>query len=70
MLPQGHVSKFAETICQEPDTKEKILAVKAAVWALGHIGSTLGGLDLLLKEEVVENLVCMAEECPVLSIRG
>ena len=70
MFPQGHVSLFAEAICQELDTKEKILAVKASVWALGHIGSTLGGLDLLLKEEVVENLVYMAEECPVLSIRG
>ena len=44
--------------------------IKAAVWALGHIGSTLGGLDLLLKEDVIGNLVYMAEECPVLSIRG
>jgi len=54
----------------DPDTKEKIVSIKAAVWALGHIGSSLGGLNLLLKEEVLGDLMDMAEECPVLSIRG
>ena len=44
--------------------------VKAAVWALGHIGSTVGGLELLLKEGVVADLALMAERCPVLSVRG
>ena len=49
---------------------KNIHEVKAAVWALGHIGSTVGGLELLLKEDVVADLVDMAEGCPVLSVRG
>ena len=64
------MQRFAETIRQEPSTNEEILGVKAAVWALGHIGSSPGGLDLLLKEEVMGDLVEMAEGSPVLSIRG
>ena len=54
------------TSCNAKDIHE----VKAAVWALGHIGSTVGGLELLLKEGVVSDLVDMAESCPVLSVRG
>ena len=54
------------TSCNANDIHE----VKAAVWALGHIGSTVGGLQLLMKENVVEYLVEMAEGCPVLSVRG
>ena len=49
---------------------DDIITFKAAIWALGHIGSAAGGLDLLIKEGVVENLVKLAETCPVLSIRG
>ena len=54
------------TTCNAKDIHE----VKAAIWALGHIGSTVGGLELLLKEGVVSHLVAMAETCPVLSVRG
>ena len=54
------------TNCSARDIHE----VKAAVWALGHIGATVGGLELLLKEGVVSDLVVMAESCPVFSVRG
>ena len=47
-----------------------IITFKAAIWALGHIGSAMGGLDLLVMEGVMANLVKLAETCPVLSIRG
>ena len=40
------------------------------MWALGHIGSSPGGLHLLLEEEVIDDLIDLAETCPVLSIRG
>ena len=73
VLLQQHVVNIAKSLrldlstsCSAKDVHE----VKAAVWALGHIGSTVGGLDLLLKEGVVSDLVIMAESCPVLSIRG
>ena len=47
-----------------------ILEVKAALWALGHIGSSLAGLDLLHEEDVIVDLVQLAETCDILSIRG
>ena len=40
------------------------------MWALGHIGSSPGGLHLLLEEEVIDDLIDLAETCPILSIRG
>ena len=49
---------------------DDIITFKAAIWALGHIGSAIGGLDLLVREGVLANLVKLAETCPVLSIRG
>ena len=49
---------------------EAITDFKAAIWALGHIGSAVRGLELLIKEGVVSDLVTLAEICPVLSIRG
>ena len=70
---QNHVSRFAQAIRAEHEegcSSEAILFMKAAIWALGHIGSSPGGLRLLLEEEVIGDLVDMAETCPVLSIRG
>lgn len=64
------MKKFVEVIRQRPVTQEKIPEVKAVVWALGHIGSSSGGLELLVKEDIVGDLVEMAENSPVLSIRG
>ena len=73
LVSQKHVVNIAKSLrldlstsCSAKDVHE----VKAAVWALGHIGSTVGGLDLLIKEDVVSDLVVMAESCPVLSVRG
>jgi len=47
-----------------------VLEVKAALWALGHIGSSLRGLDLLQEEDVLVDLVELAENCEILSVRG
>ena len=70
---QNHVVNIAKSLRLDITTNcnaEDIHEVKAAIWALGHIGSTVGGLELLLKEGVVSDLVVMAESCPVLSVRG
>ena len=65
------MKKFCETVQQDtPTAKEEVTAYKAAIWALGHIGSTHQGLELLLSENAVEELIDLAEECPLLSIRG
>ena len=53
-----------------PSSPRELLEVKAAVWALGHIGSSPGGLGLLQERNVLPRLVEMAEASPVLSIRG
>ncbi|KAM3599348.1 uncharacterized protein V6R79_004163 [Siganus canaliculatus] len=52
------------------DRWEGIRQLKAALWALGHIGSSTWGLNLLLEEGVIADIVDMAHNCEVLSIRG
>ena len=65
------MKRFCETVQQDtPSTKEEMTVLKAAIWALGHIGSTEQGLELLLTEHAVEDLIELAEHCPLLSIRG
>ncbi len=54
----------------EAPTCCEVLEVKAALWALGHIGSSLAGLELLQEEDVIADLVELAESCAILSIRG
>ncbi|XP_041667184.1 rapamycin-insensitive companion of mTOR-like isoform X2 [Cheilinus undulatus] len=52
------------------DRWEGIKQLKAALWALGHIGSSTWGLNLLQDEGVIPDLVDLAHSCEVLSIRG
>eukprot|EP01087_Luapelamoeba_hula_P013098 TRINITY_DN3724_c1_g1_i3.p1 TRINITY_DN3724_c1_g1~~TRINITY_DN3724_c1_g1_i3.p1 ORF type:complete len:982 (+),score=144.33 TRINITY_DN3724_c1_g1_i3:348-3293(+) len=43
---------------------------RAALWALGNIGSSESGLEILEKEAVIEKIVRLAETDPWLSLRG
>ncbi|KAI5625116.1 rapamycin-insensitive companion of mTOR isoform X2, partial [Silurus asotus] len=52
------------------DTWEGIKQLKAALWALGNIGTSNWGLNLLQEENVIPNIVALAHHCEVLSIRG
>ncbi|XP_022600146.1 rapamycin-insensitive companion of mTOR-like [Seriola dumerili] len=52
------------------DKWEGIKQLKAALWALGNIGSSNWGLNLLLEERVIPDIVALAHHCEVLSIRG
>ncbi|XP_030004828.1 rapamycin-insensitive companion of mTOR-like [Sphaeramia orbicularis] len=52
------------------DRWEGIKQLKAALWALGNIGSSNWGLNLLLEEGVIPDIVALAYHCEVLSIRG
>ncbi|XP_025081196.1 rapamycin-insensitive companion of mTOR-like [Pomacea canaliculata] len=47
-----------------------ILKLKTALWAVGHIGSSAYGVSVLEEENVVPELIRLAEECGVFSIRG
>ncbi|XP_030624261.1 rapamycin-insensitive companion of mTOR [Chanos chanos] len=52
------------------DKWEGIKQLKAALWALGNIGSSNWGLNLLQEENVIPDIVALAQHCEVLSIRG
>ncbi|XP_040276883.1 rapamycin-insensitive companion of mTOR isoform X2 [Bufo bufo] len=52
------------------DTWEGIKQLKAALWSLGNIGSSNWGLNLLQEENVIPDIVALAQHCEVLSIRG
>ncbi|XP_060927860.1 rapamycin-insensitive companion of mTOR-like isoform X2 [Limanda limanda] len=52
------------------DTWEGIKQLKAALWALGNIGSSNWGLNLLQEENVIPDILALAQHCEVLSVRG
>ncbi|XP_061842148.1 rapamycin-insensitive companion of mTOR-like isoform X3 [Nerophis lumbriciformis] len=52
------------------DTWEGIKQLKAALWALGNIGSSNWGLNLLREENVIPDILALAQQCEVLSVRG
>ncbi|XP_055367761.1 rapamycin-insensitive companion of mTOR-like isoform X1 [Betta splendens] len=52
------------------DTWEGIKKLKAALWALGNIGSSNWGLNLLQEENVIPDILALAQHCEVLSVRG
>ncbi|XP_062867230.1 rapamycin-insensitive companion of mTOR [Trichomycterus rosablanca] len=52
------------------DTWEGIKQLKAALWALGNVGTSNWGLNLLQEENVIPDVIALAHHCEVLSIRG
>uniref|UniRef100_A0A3Q3PZG9 Rapamycin-insensitive companion of mTOR domain-containing protein n=1 Tax=Monopterus albus TaxID=43700 RepID=A0A3Q3PZG9_MONAL len=52
------------------DTWEGIKQLKAALWALGNIGSSNWGLNLLQEENAIPDILALAQHCEVLSVRG
>ncbi|KAJ3112369.1 hypothetical protein HDU96_004614 [Phlyctochytrium bullatum] len=75
----GHVSvlsagvKGAVTLVsrnEEEWTDDDLLRVKSALWAVGFIGSNSPGLDLICKEDLVDDIVMLALNSRTLSIRG
>uniref|UniRef100_A0A672RYY9 Rapamycin-insensitive companion of mTOR-like n=1 Tax=Sinocyclocheilus grahami TaxID=75366 RepID=A0A672RYY9_SINGR len=56
--------------CPVLDKWDGIKQLKAALWALGNIGTSNWGLNLLQEENVIPDIVTLAHDCEVLSIRG
>ena len=52
------------------ENEQDILELKAAIWAAGHLGTTEAGVGLLESTLVVESLIWIASQCPVLALRG
>ncbi|KAK7495005.1 hypothetical protein BaRGS_00013645 [Batillaria attramentaria] len=55
---------------QELLEDDDITKLKAAVWAVGHVGSSAYGVNILEEENMVPELIRLAEECGVFSVRG
>ncbi|XP_029157454.1 rapamycin-insensitive companion of mTOR [Nylanderia fulva] len=47
-----------------------ILKVKSALWALGHAGTSVAGVEHLSHLGIVEMITSMAETCPYYSVRA
>ncbi|XP_016133133.1 rapamycin-insensitive companion of mTOR isoform X2 [Sinocyclocheilus grahami] len=68
---QNVVSDLSYTVrCPVLDKWDGIKQLKAALWALGNIGTSNWGLNLLQEENVIPDIVTLAHDCEVLSIRG
>ncbi|WVQ77136.1 hypothetical protein IAR50_006819 [Cryptococcus sp. DSM 104548] len=70
---RGIVTEFAEIVRlhgMEASDASVLRDLKSALWALGNIGSTEGGLPFLEDEEIIEDIVEVAEHSAVLTIRG
>ncbi|PIK56268.1 putative rapamycin-insensitive companion of mTOR [Apostichopus japonicus] len=51
-------------------SSERLMELKSALWCLGHMGSSPLGLKLLEKMNIIPEIIRLAEECEVFSIRG
>ncbi|KAF9114243.1 hypothetical protein BGX27_011369 [Mortierella sp. AM989] len=70
---KGHFGEYARYIrehCAESKDPAIISDLKAVLWAVGHIGSTVGGLPFLEDEDLIKYIVGMAERSKVLSLKG
>ncbi|KAF9171355.1 hypothetical protein BGX20_007728 [Mortierella sp. AD010] len=70
---KGHFGEYARYIrehCAESKDPATISDLKAILWAVGHIGSTVGGLPFLEDEDLIKYIVGMAERSKVLSLKG
>ncbi|WVW80639.1 hypothetical protein I302_102625 [Kwoniella bestiolae CBS 10118] len=70
---KGIVAEFAEIVRlhgMEAVDQGVLTNLKSVLWALGNIGSTEGGLPFLEDEEIIEDIVEIAEQSPILTIRG
>ncbi|KAM6328339.1 LOW QUALITY PROTEIN: rapamycin-insensitive companion of mTOR [Alca torda] len=67
---QSIVTDLSYTVLPMLDKWEGIKQLKAALWALGNIGSSNWGLNLLQEENVIPDIMALAQHCEVLSVRG
>ncbi|KAJ9270324.1 hypothetical protein DTO212C5_3567 [Paecilomyces variotii] len=69
----GHFNEFASTIRDFELTEEDpelLLKVKGCLWAVGNVGSMELGASFLEETDIVKDIVKIAEEAEVLTMRG
>ncbi|KAI7866417.1 Rapamycin-insensitive companion of mTOR, N-term-domain-containing protein [Spinellus fusiger] len=70
---RGHFQLFANYLREhslEKQDMEVLQHLKAVLWAVGNIGATRNGLPFLEEEDIVKDIVAMAESNEVLSLKG
>ena len=70
---KGHFDEFARVIitCKdEADDLEVIWKLKSCLWAVGNIGANDGGVPFLEKSGIVQEIVSIAEQSSVISLKG
>ncbi|KAI8987675.1 Rapamycin-insensitive companion of mTOR, N-term-domain-containing protein [Mycotypha africana] len=72
---KGHFRLFADYVRNSSSNKFKesdtsLSQLKAVLWALGNIGATKNGLPFLEEENVIKDIVEMAETSEILSLKG
>lgn len=70
---KGHFLDFVSTIQEygmQADDPDVMIKVKGCMWAVGNVGSMERGAPFLEDSDVVEQIVKIAQEHPVMSMRG
>jgi len=70
---KGHFQLFASFIRDyslDDRDFETILRLKATLWAVGNIGSTRNGLPFLEEEDIIKDVINMAEGSDIISLKG
>jgi len=50
--------------------RKKLLKLKSILWAVGNIGSSKSGITFLLEEDIIKNIIEIAEKSKVLTLKG
>jgi hypothetical protein len=72
---RGHFKLFANfvrnfSLEKHVEGGELLGQLKAVLWALGNIGATKNGLPFLEEEDVVKDIISLAESSEILSLKG
>lgn len=72
---RGHFKLFANYVRNFPlekhsEAEASLDQLKAVLWALGNIGATKDGLPFLEEEDIVKDIIQMAESSEILSLKG
>ncbi|KAG0172866.1 hypothetical protein DFQ28_009870 [Apophysomyces sp. BC1034] len=65
-----NLANYIRNYSVEHQDTEVLQQLKAVLWALGNIGATKNGLPFLEEEDIVKDIVFLAENSEVLSLKG
>lgn len=63
-------SYYRDDLDQNIDFEDRLLRVKSALWALGHVGTSPAGVEQLMNLGIIEMITSMAESSQHYSIRA